>query len=229
MNKTKTNLAYSSLSLISLVIYAYLCYLMVAICLQYFPWQTDQHFLLLKQDVVNTQPWQAAFKIHVISSSFVLIAGFTQFFRVFRTRYPRIHRWSGWLYLITILGLSLPSGLILAFSAAGGLSTQISFVLLSSLWAITTLSALYFLLKKRWILHRDWMIRSFALSLSALSLRTWKIVLYQLQPYFDWLTPIHIYQLESWLGWVVNLILAEIIILRLHRRTRQKNKSPKSI
>ena len=229
MNKTKTNLAYSSLSLISLVIYAYLCYLMVAICLQYFPWQTDQHFLLLKQDVVNTQPWQAAFKIHVISSSFVLIAGFTQFFRVFRTRYPRIHRWSGWLYIITILGLSLPSGLILAFSVAGGLSTQISFVLLSSLWAITTLSALYFLLKKRWILHRDWMIRSFALSLSALSLRTWKIVLYELQPYFDWLTPIHIYQLESWLGWVVNLILAEIIIFGLHHRTRQKNKSPKSI
>lgn len=229
MNKTKTTLAYSSLNLISLVIYAYLCYLMVAICLQYFPWKTDQHFLLLKQDVVNTQPWQAAFKIHVISSSFVLIAGFTQFFRVFRTRYPRIHRWSGWLYLITILGLSLPSGLILAFSAAGGLSTQISFVLLSSLWAITTLSALYFLLKKRWILHRDWMIRSFALSLSALSLRTWKIVLYELQPYFDWLTPIHIYQLESWLGWVVNLILAEIIIFGLHRRTRQKNKSPKSI
>lgn len=229
MNKTKTALAYSSLSLISLVIYAYLCYLMVAICLQYFPWQTDQHFLLLKQDVVNTQPWQVAFKIHVISSSFVLIAGFTQFFRVFRTRYPRIHRWSGWLYLITILGLSLPSGLILAFSAAGGLSTQISFVLLSSLWAITTLSALYFLLKKRWLLHRDWMIRSFALSLSALSLRTWKIVLYELQPYFDGLTPIHIYQLESWLGWVVNLILAEIIIFRLHRRTRQKNKSPKSI
>lgn len=229
MNKTKTNLAYSSLSLISLVIYAYLCYLMVAICLQYFPWQTDQHFLLLKQDVVNTQPWQAAFKIHVISSSFVLIAGFTQFFRVFRKRYPRIHRWSGWLYIITILGLSLPSGLILAFSAAGGLSTQISFVLLSLLWAITTISALYFILQKRWLLHRDWMIRSFALSLSALSLRTWKIVLYELQPYFDWLTPIHIYQLESWLGWVVNLVLAEIIILRLHRRTRQKNKSPKSI
>lgn len=115
MNKTKTALAYSTLSLISLVIYAYLCYLMIAICLQYFPWQTDQHFLLLKQDVVNTQPWQAAFKIHVISSSFVLIAGFTQFFRVFRTRYPRIHRWSGWLYIITILGLSLPSGLIFSF------------------------------------------------------------------------------------------------------------------
>ncbi|CEI54747.1 DUF2306 domain-containing protein [Acinetobacter bereziniae] len=222
MAKIKNNLPTISLGIVSLLVYAYLCYLMVAICLQYFPWNTEQHFLLLKQDVVNTQPWQTAFKIHVISSSFVLIAGFTQFFRVFRTRFPRIHRWSGWLYLITILGFSLPSGLILAFSAAGGLSTQISFVLLSSLWAITTLSALYFLLKKRWILHRDWMIRSFALSLSALSLRTWKMGLYTLQPYFDWLTPVHIYQLESWLGWVVNLIIAEIIIFKLHLYKTEK-------
>ncbi|KAF1024570.1 DUF2306 domain-containing protein [Acinetobacter sp.] len=216
MAKTKWIISYRVFTTASLMIYAYLCYLMIAICLQYFPWNPEQHFLLLKQDVVNTQPWQSAFKIHVISSSFVLIAGFTQFFRIFRTHYPRIHRWSGWLYLICILGFSLPSGLILAFSAAGGLSTQISFGLLSLLWAVTTLSAVYFLLKKCWILHRDWMIRSFALSLSALSLRTWKMGLYSLQPYFDWLTPVHIYQLESWLGWVVNLIIAEIIILKLH-------------
>ncbi|MCX5469320.1 DUF2306 domain-containing protein [Acinetobacter sp. A-IN1] len=199
---------------------------MVAICIQYFPWRTDQHFLLLKQDVVNTQPWQSAFKIHVVTSSLVLIAGFTQFFRIFHTRYPKIHRVSGWLYLITILGFSLPSGLILAFSAAGGLSTQISFVLLSLLWAITTLSALYFLLKKRWMLHRDWMIRSFALSLSALSLRTWKMGLYTLQPYFDWLTPIHIYQLESWLAWVINLIIAEIIVIWLHLKSTRQQKKP---
>lgn len=66
------------------------------------------------------------------------------------------------------------------------------------------------------------MIRSFALGLSALSLRTWKIVLYQLQPYFDWFTPLHIYQLEAWLGWTINLLIAEIIIFRLN-----KNKSPK--
>ncbi len=226
MTKAKKSFIYMSLAAISLLIYAYLCYLMVAICIQYFPWRTDQHFLLLKQDVVNTQPWQSAFKIHVVSSSLVLIAGFTQFFRIFRTRYPKIHRVSGWLYLITILGFSLPSGLILAFSAAGGLSTQISFVLLSLLWAITTLSAFYFLLKKRWMLHRDWMIRSFALSLSALSLRTWKMGLYTLQPYFDWLTPIHIYQLESWLAWVINLIIAEIIVIWLHLKSTRQQKKP---
>ena len=63
-------------------------------------------------------------------------------------------------------------------------------------------------------------IRSFALSLSALSLRSWKMVLYELQPYFDWFTPVHIYQLESWLGWVVNLLIAELIIFKLHQKSK---------
>ena len=225
MFKITKKIAKFYFTIVILLLYIYLCYLMAMICLQYFPWQDDQNFLLLKQDVVNTQPWQFAFKIHVITSSFILIAGFTQFFRIFRTKFPRLHRSSGWLYIITILAFALPSGFILALSAAGGLSTQISFVLLSVLWGISTVSALYFALKEKWILHRDWMIRSFALSLSALSLRSWKMLLYELQPYFEWLTPLHIYQLESWLGWVINLCLAEIIIWKLHH-SKMRHSTP---
>ncbi len=212
-----------TLSLVIFILYTYLCFLMVKICLAYFPWQTDQNFLLLKQDIVDTQPWQFAFKVHVIASSFVLIAGFTQFFRIFRNKHPRLHRLSGWLYILTILIFALPSGFILALSASGGISTQISFILLCLFWGISTVLALYNALKKQWLLHRDWVIRSFALSLSALSLRTWKMVLYPLQPYFEWLTPVHIYQLESWLGWVINLLIAEIIIIKLHQKKFNKS------
>ncbi|MEG0487229.1 MAG: DUF2306 domain-containing protein [Acinetobacter sp.] len=220
MNKTEISYRNTALNAVIFLFYTYLCFLMVKICIAYFPWNTEQHFLLLKQDVVNTQPWQFAFKVHVVASSFALIAGFTQFFRLFRSRYPQIHRLSGWLYIITILAFALPSGFILALSAAGGKATQISFILLSVLWGCSTVFALRAALKKQWLLHRDWMIRSFALSLSALSLRSWKMVLYELQPYFDWLTPIHIYQLESWLGWVVNLLIAELIIFKLHQKPK---------
>lgn len=219
MSKTKTSYQYITVNIIIFMFYTYLCFLMVKICIAYFPWNTEQHFLLLKQDVVNTQPWQFAFKVHVVASSFTLIAGFTQFFRLFRTRSPQIHRLSGWLYIITILAFALPSGFVLALSAAGGKATQFSFILLSILWGFSTVFALQAALKKQWLLHRDWMIRSFALSLSALSLRSWKMVLYELQPYFDWLTPVHIYQLESWLGWVVNLLIAELIIFKLHQKS----------
>lgn len=220
MSQTKTSYQYIILNIVIFLFYTYLCFLMVKICIAYFPWNTEQHFLLLKQDVVNTQPWQFAFKVHVVASSFALIAGFTQFFQIFRNRYPQIHRLSGWLYIITILAFALPSGFILALSAAGGKATQISFLLLSVLWGFSTVFALQAVLKKQWLLHRDWMIRSFALSLSALSLRSWKMVLYELQPYFDWLTPVHIYQLESWLGWVINLLIAELIIFKLHQKSK---------
>lgn len=199
-------------------IYFYLCVLMVKICLDYFPWQPDTNFLALKQDVVSTQPWRFAFQVHVIVSSLVLIAGFTQFFSQIRQKFPKTHRYSGWLYILSVFIFALPSGFIMAFSAAGGWQTQLCFIILSILWGVSTSIALDKIIKKDWLAHRDWMIRSFALALSALSLRTWKIILYQLQPYFDWLTPLHIYQLEAWLGWSINLLIAEIIIVKLHQK-----------
>lgn len=201
-------------------IYFYLCVLMLKICLAYFPWQDDNNFLALKQDVVTTQPWRFAFQVHVLVSSLVLIAGFTQFFSQIRQKFPKIHRYSGWLYIISVFIFALPSGFIMAFSAAGGWQTKLCFILLSILWGVSTSIALYKIIKKDWLTHRDWMIRSFALALSALSLRTWKVILYNLQPYFDWLTPVHIYQLEAWLGWVINLIIAEVIILKLHQNKK---------
>lgn len=209
-----------------LLVFTYLTYLMIRICIGYFPWQDDTNFLALKQDVIEIAHWKLAFQIHVITSSFVLLAGFTQFFKLFRQHYPRIHRYMGWLYIVATLGFALPSGFVMAFYANGGVSTQLCFFLLSIFWGASTVFALRYALQHRWDKHRDWMIRSFALAASALSLRTWKIILYQFQPYWDWLTPTHIYQLESWLGVVVNMIVAEILIYYLYYR-RSINKAVK--
>lgn len=212
---------------ILLSIYIYLCWLMLRICLSYFPWSPTRGFLALKQDVVKFSPWQWAFKIHVASSSLILLAGFSQFWTGFRLRYPKWHRRLGWLYVLAVLVLAAPSGLIMAFYAAGGWLTQLCFVLLSVVWIIATILAVYYAVSRRWQLHRHWMIRSFALSLSALSLRSWKLLLYQLAPYVSGLSPQLIYQLEAWLGWLVNLLIAEFIIYRLvvQHRSRQRLKT----
>ena len=209
--------------LFSIIIFSYLSYLMFKICLSYFPWTGKNYFLVLKQDLINTQPWHFAFQVHVVTSCFCLLAGFTQFFKSLRRgKFKNLYRKAGYLYIISVLGFALPSGFILALDALGGLATQISFILLSLLWAISTCLALFYAIRKNWFQHQNWMIRSFALTLSALSLRTWKLILYELSPYWDWLTPIHIYQLESWLGWVINLMFAELIIYRLYRKRQMK-------
>lgn len=209
---------YNIMIFVLLGIFIWLCVLMVKICLSYFPWSDTQGFLALKQDVVHFLPWQWAFKIHVACSSLILLAGFSQFWPGFRQRFSLWHRRLGWLYVMTVLGLAAPSGLVMAVYAAGGLATQVCFVILGILWIGSTVLALKYAMQKCWYKHRNWMIRSFALSLSALSLRSWKLLLYQLAPYIDGLSPKLIYQLEAWLGWVINLLIAQLIIYWISRK-----------
>ncbi len=209
---------YNIMIFVLLGIFIWLCVLMVKICLSYFPWSDTQGFLVLKQDVVHFLPWQWAFKVHVACSSLILLAGFTQFWPAFRQRFSLWHRRLGWLYIIAVLGFAAPSGLVMAVYAAGGLATQVCFVILGILWIGSTVLALKYAIQKRWYKHRNWMIRSFALSLSALSLRSWKLLLYQLTPYIDGLSPKLIYQLEAWQGWVINLLIAELIIYWISRK-----------
>lgn len=208
---------HSLLAWISLLVLLWLSILMLNICLSYWPWHTDTGFLILKQDVVDLWYWRWAFQIHVATSMVVLLAGFSQFWQSLRRRAPQWHRRLGYVYVVSVLAVAAPSGMVLALYASGGVAVQLCFMMLSILWIGSTVQALRTALARRFWDHRVWMIRSYALSLSALSLRTWKLVLYELAPYWDWLTPRHIYQLEAWLGVVVNLLIAEWMIRHLRR------------
>lgn len=96
----------------------------------------------------------------------------------------------------------------MSFYANGGISSRIAFVLLSVLWIGFTAIALYKALKKDFKAHRIFMIRSYALTLSAITLRVWKVLLAN---YTD-IAPMDRYRIIAWLGWMLNLLLAEVII-----------------
>lgn len=184
---------------------------MVKITLQYVPIRTDAAFLAIKQDYIHLIHYRIAFFIHVFSAILVLLAGVTQFSKKIRTRYPLIHKRMGWLYVIVTLFLAGPSGFVIGLYANGGLSSQISFCLLSVLWMLFTVIALLKIIKKQVLSHRVWMTRSFSLALSAITLRAWKYVLVMmLHP-----KPMDVYQIVAWLGWTLNLLVAEILILNI--------------
>ncbi|MGV2482422.1 UNVERIFIED_CONTAM: DUF2306 domain-containing protein, partial [Salmonella enterica subsp. enterica serovar Weltevreden] len=71
---------------------------------------------------------------HILLSIFSLIAGMTQFSDYILNRHKRLHRVMGYVYVIDVLCLAGPSGLIMAFYANGDLVSKSSFVLLSLLW-----------------------------------------------------------------------------------------------
>lgn len=192
-----------------LLVYSYFLWLMIKITLQYWPIQTDVAFLSIKQDYIHLLHYRIAFFIHVFSAIFVLLAGYTQFSNSIRTKFPQWHRRLGWLYVVVTLLFAGPSGFIIAIYANGGLSSQIAFCLLAFLWMLFTAMALFKIIKKQVPSHKAWMIRSFALALSAITLRAWKYVLVAaFHP-----KPMDVYQIVAWLGWTLNLVIAELIIL----------------
>jgi Predicted membrane protein (DUF2306) len=189
-----------------LLVFGYCSYLLLLLTLPYVSGATDVGFLRIKQRFVSDTFWLTAFYVHVFSSLWVLPAGFSQFFDQFLKKAPHWHRRIGYMYVLTILCLAAPSGLVMAFYANGRLPAQISFGLLALLWFYFTFRALSAAKNKDWIGHQAFMYRSFALTCSAITLRIWKPCLSVCTD----LNPLLIYQLVAWLGWVPNLIGVEL-------------------
>jgi uncharacterized membrane protein len=192
------------------IIYGFFSYLLLKISLQYIPYNTDVAFLRIKQDVINIPFYKIAFFTHVYTAIFVLPAGFTQFSNYIRRNYTLIHKYTGWLYAVVVILLAGPSGFYMGIYANGGLISQISFCLLAMLWIYFTSMAVFKAVQGDYKTHREYLIRSFALTLSAITLRAWKYLLvFLFEP-----RPMDVYQIVAWLGWIPNLIIAELIIMK---------------
>ncbi|TGD59277.1 DUF2306 domain-containing protein [Flavobacterium humi] len=184
---------------------------MVRITSQYFPISHSTAFLNIKQtEVRQVALYLPIFYIHVISTVFVLLAGFTQFSNMLLRNYPGVHRTIGKIYVATLLFLAAPSGFFIGCYANGGLTSKISFVLLSLLWFYVTLKGFTAIRKKKITEHQAFMLRSFALTFSAVTLRFWKVILvYLFQP-----SPMDVYQIIAWLGWIPNILIVEYYLYR---------------
>jgi hypothetical protein len=194
-----------------LFIYGFFSFLLLKISLQYIPYNTDVAFLRIKQDVINIPFYKLAFFTHVYTAVFVLPAGFTQFSVYIRRNFALIHKYTGWIYAVTVVLLAGPSGFYMGMFANGGLVSQISFCLLAVLWIYFTSIAIVKAVQGDFKTHREFLIRSFALTLSAITLRAWKYLLvFLFEP-----RPMDVYQLVAWLGWIPNIILAELIIMKI--------------
>jgi hypothetical protein len=98
----------------------------------------------------------------------------------------------------------------MGFYANGGTVSRIAFVLLAVLWIFFTAMALVKAKQKKFTAHRNYMMRSYALTLSAITLRAWK---YGITNTIS-LPPMDVYRVVAWLGWVGNLLVAEWLIYR---------------
>jgi hypothetical protein len=215
-NISRTNI-WNAVLLLAL---AFFCWLMASITLAYIPYNTDVGFLRIKQQYIDIDKWRIAFFIHVYASMWVLFAGFTQFSRKIQKNQPRLHRTLGYIYVVDVLLITGPAGLLMGFYANGGLPSRIAFIMLALLWIFCTAMALIKARQKNFKEHRYYMIRSYALTISALTLRAWK---YAITNSFE-LPPMDVYRAVAWLGWVPNILFAEWLIWKDKWKRKSKLK-----
>ncbi len=182
---------------------------MLVITIPYLNFDPYYSFLLTKINIYHKEIWRYSFYTHIIVCIPILAAGLTQFSNYILTKQTRLHKLNGKIYVLGILLLGAPSGFIMGFYGNGGLLAQISFMLLSLLWFTFTLMGFIKIKQKDIHEHKKWLIRSYALTLSALFLRFYAMIF----PTIFHISGKHEYIILAWSSWVPNLILVEIFFL----------------
>lgn len=153
----------------------------------------------------NAFPSALGLELHIAASAVAILIGPWQFVRRLRTRRPSLHRWMGRTYVLACTVGGLSGGSIALFSQAGPIAGT-GFLGLAVGWLFTTLVAWNAARRRDYVTHQRWMIRSFALTLAAVTLRIY-LPLGIMMNHGDFYTP---YRAIAWLCWVPNLIIAEL-------------------
>jgi len=159
-------------------------------------------------ELLHNPLWKSFFFFHISFGGLALLTGWYQFIQKRRQRYLNLHRWLGRFYGIAVL-ISGTAGLYIAFYATGGLISILGFGLLALCWLFSDVMGYVAIRKLDVLSHKKWMIRNYALTFAAVTLRVWLPLM--MLPFFH-IAFLDAYHVVAWLCWVPNLIAAEMFI-----------------
>ena len=150
------------------------------------------------------RPWLAT---HALGASTALLVGAFQLLPALRRR-RALHRWLGRVYASACI-LGGAAGFVLACGTTAGPIAGLGFGLLAPIWIYTTAQGWLTAKAGDHQAHRRWMIRSFALTFAAVTLR-----LYLPIGLIAGLTFEQIYVATAWISWLPNLLVVELWLRR---------------
>jgi len=149
--------------------------------------------------------------IHIVPGLLFMALGPLQFIRKLRTRRPRLHRWTG--RVVVVSGLII-GGTALVMSpqmAIGGANETAATMLFASVFLFALVRAFVCIRGGRVALHREWMIRAFAIGLAVATIRPIMGVFFATSR-ITHLTPHDFFGTAFWLGFTMQAMAAEIWI-----------------
>jgi uncharacterized membrane protein len=164
-----------------------------------------------------------ALSTHAITAAIALLIGPWQLSASLRSARPRLHRWLGRIYAADVLAACLVA-LPIAPWAAAGFASASAFFVFGVLWMGFTVLGVLAIRGGDVRAHRRWMLRSFALAWSPVTIHLYALVanigigmarLYFVVPEI----PIeHSYPVGLWLTLLTNLLVVELALRRFGTR-----------
>ncbi|MER5932390.1 DUF2306 domain-containing protein [Streptomyces sp. NPDC002054] len=197
-----------------------------------------EHVGLADDYASRALPIRVAFYIHIVSAGLALALGPWQFSQRLRSRRLRLHRGIGRTYMVSV-AIGAVSALVMSMFSSVGLLGFFGFGSLAVLWGWTAWRG-YRAIRERDIRsHQAWMIRNFALTYAAVTLRLWFGVLILVQvPFAHGADPFDAILTQAYaplpfLCWLPNIVIAEFMIRRrglpaLHLATSPGTRHPET-
>ncbi len=159
---------------------------------------------------------QLAFYAHITFAGLALLVGPFQFSSRLRHRHVRVHHAVGRVYVTSVV-LGGSAAFVMSFFSSVRLLGFFGFGSLAVLWVVVTLTAYRAIRRRDVASHQAWMMRSFALTYAAPTLRLWLFALLIPQlllgvPFAEAYATA--YAPVPFLSWIPNLVVAELMIRR---------------
>jgi len=152
--------------------------------------------------------------IHIIPGSLFMILAPLQFVPKIRLNYLWFHRLSGRILVVLGLIIGITALVMSSKMAIGGANESVATVVFASIFLFSLVKAFYHILRREVALHREWMIRMFAIGFAIATVRPIVGMFFA----FSHLSPHEFFGIAFWLGFTIHLVAAEVWINYTRRR-----------
>ena len=146
--------------------------------------------------------------IHIVPGALFMILGPLQFVRRIRSRYIRIHRWSGRVFVVLGFVIGFTALAMSSLMSIGGAVERAATTLFALIFLFDLGKAFLHIRRREIALHREWMIRAFAIGLAVATVRPIVGMFFA----FSGLSPQEFFGIAFWIGFTLHLVAAEVWI-----------------
>lgn len=174
----------------------------------YFSFSHNFSFIKERELLFQLPFYKTCFYTHIAAGSFCILSALFQFSTTIIKKRTAIHVWSGRIYVLVVLLIGAPTGMFMSFFAKGSIWEQILFMFMAIVWFYSTAKGLQTILQKNVLAHKHWMMRSYAMAMTAVTFRIYHLLFY----YFGW-SHLENYEISLWISVVGNILFTEFFIL----------------